>query len=59
MAFETDLPSFMGIDGLPMTTPYGALFLGTREVLPGLGIEGEALLAHALARAIVPLRDKR
>lgn len=39
--YETDLDSTLGITGLPVRGPWKNLFFAGREVLPGLGIEGE------------------
>jgi hypothetical protein len=39
--YETDLDSTLGVTGLPVRGPWKNLFFAGREVLPGLGIEGE------------------
>jgi hypothetical protein len=35
------LDSTLGVTGLPVRAPYRNLFFAGREVVPGLGIEGE------------------
>lgn len=50
--FETSLPSPWGVEALPPRTPYANLFQAGREVIPGLGLEGE-LMAGAQAARIV------
>jgi phytoene dehydrogenase-like protein len=49
-AMETD--TYLGVTGLPVQTPVKNLYLASREVLPGLGLEGE-LLAGIRAAALV------
>ncbi len=39
--YETDLESTLGVTGLPVRAPWRNAFFAGREVLPGLGIEGE------------------
>ena len=39
--YEADLDSTLGVTGLPVRGPLKNLFFAGREVLPGLGIEGE------------------
>ncbi len=39
--YETDLESTLGVTGLPVRAPWKNAFFAGREVLPGLGIEGE------------------
>ncbi len=39
--YETDLEETLGITGLPVKGPWKNLFFAGREVIPGLGIEGE------------------
>jgi hypothetical protein len=46
--FETRTPRSLGIGGLPTRSPLGNLFFAGRDVLPGLGVEGEF---HAGLRA--------
>lgn len=47
---ETEM--LIGVTGLPVQTPVKNLYLASREVLPGLGLEGE-LLAGIRAAALV------
>jgi NAD(P)-binding Rossmann-like domain len=39
--YETDLEETLGVTGLPVRGPWKNLFFAGREVIPGLGIEGE------------------
>jgi hypothetical protein len=39
--YETDLDSTLGITGLPVRAPWKNAFFAGREVVPGLGLEGE------------------
>jgi phytoene dehydrogenase-like protein len=39
--YETDLDSALGVSALPVRAPFKNAFFAGREVLPGLGIEGE------------------
>jgi NAD(P)-binding Rossmann-like domain len=39
--YETELESTLGVTGLPVRGPWKNLFFAGREVLPGLGIEGD------------------
>jgi hypothetical protein len=39
--YETDLDGTLGITGLPVRAPWKNAFFAGREVVPGLGIEGE------------------
>jgi phytoene dehydrogenase-like protein len=39
--YETDLESALGVSALPVRGPFKNAFFAGREVLPGLGIEGE------------------
>jgi phytoene dehydrogenase-like protein len=39
--YETDLDPVLGLSALPVRTPLKNAFLAGREVLPGLGVEGE------------------
>lgn len=47
-----DGPALLGITGLPVRAPCKHLFLASREVLPGLGFEGEVLTAIRVARMV-------
>jgi hypothetical protein len=50
--YEIDAERFLGVTGLAPRTPVKNLFLASREVLPGLGLEGE-ILAGVRAAAMV------
>jgi phytoene dehydrogenase-like protein len=50
LAFEDE--ALLGITGLPVRAPAKHLFLASREVLPGLGFEGEVLTAQRVARMV-------
>jgi hypothetical protein len=39
--YETDLEPALGVSALPVRAPYKNAFFASREVLPGLGVEGE------------------
>lgn len=56
--FEIDAPRYLGVSGVPQRTPEKNLFLANREVLPGLGLEGE-VLAGANAAQLVQETLKR
>ncbi len=45
-------PGFLGVCGLPCQTDTAAMFLCNRQVVPGLGAEGEFLAALTVARSI-------
>lgn len=47
-----DEPPLLGITGLPTHLPARGLYLASREVLPGLGLEGEVLAGRRVARQI-------
>lgn len=47
-----DEPALLGVTGLPVRAPAKHLFLASREVLPGLGFEGEVLTAIRVARMV-------
>jgi phytoene dehydrogenase-like protein len=49
---SVDTEAFAGITGLPPRTPVKNLFLASREVLPGLGFEGELLAGVRAARLV-------
>lgn len=49
---QFDEPGLLGITGLPVRSPAKHLFLANREVLPGLGFEGEVLTAIRVARMV-------
>ena len=50
LAFEEE--SLLGVTGLPVRAPAKHLFLASREVLPGLGFEGEVLTALRVSRMV-------
>ena len=39
--YEVDLEKTLGVTGLPCRSPYRNLVFAGREVVPGLGLEGE------------------
>ncbi len=50
---------FAGVSGLSPNTPVKNLFLASREVLPGLGLEGELLAGVRAAREVHALLGKK
>lgn len=50
--FESDMDAALGVGLLPPKTPYKNLVLACREVLPGLGTEGEFLAGHRAAAVV-------
>lgn len=50
LAFEDK--QFLGVAGLPAQLPGKGFYLASREVLPGLGLEGEVLAARRVAKLI-------
>lgn len=57
---EVDADRSLGVTGLPHRTPCKNLFLANREVVPGLGLEGEFLAASraaALVQGIIKKHD--
>ncbi len=50
LSFEEE--TLLGITGLPARAPAKHLFLASREVLPGLGFEGEVLTALRVSRLV-------
>ncbi len=59
---EVSLPRKLGVEGLPAIAPIARVIFAGREVLPGLGLEGEILagqraaeLAAELCRKVDPL----
>ncbi|MBI3182120.1 MAG: NAD(P)-binding protein [Myxococcales bacterium] len=50
--YEVNAEHFLGITGLPQRTPVKNLFLASREVLPGLGLEGEVMAGVRAARLV-------
>lgn len=47
-----DEAPYLGLTGLPTRTPVKNLFLASREVLPGLGFEGEIIAAVKAAKLV-------
>ena len=52
--YDVQLPRTLGVTGLPSRSPIKNLFFAGREVLPGLGIEGEF---HAALQAAASVQD--
>ncbi len=50
--YEVDAEHFLGVTGLTQRTPVKNVFLASREVLPGLGLEGEILAGARAARLV-------
>lgn len=57
--FEIDEVANLGVTGLSPQTPLKNLFLASREVLPGLGLEGELLTALNVAGKVQALLKKK
>jgi phytoene dehydrogenase-like protein len=51
--------SFLGVTGLPSLGPVKNLYFASREVLPGLGVEGELLAGIQSAQHVQKLLHKR
>jgi phytoene dehydrogenase-like protein len=45
-------PTLLGVTGLPVKAPVKHLFLANREVLPGLGLEGELIAALRASKLV-------
>jgi phytoene dehydrogenase-like protein len=59
--YEVDLPQTLGVTGLPTVSPWKNLLFAGREVVPGLGIEGEfhaGLQAAAAAGRLLGAKGK-
>lgn len=56
-SFETE--AFLGITGLKQRTPAKNILLAGREVLPGLGLEGELLAGMRAARLVQEMLKKK
>jgi phytoene dehydrogenase-like protein len=56
-AFEPE--SFLGVTGLKQRTPAKNVLLAGREVLPGLGLEGELLAGMRAARLVQEMLNKK
>lgn len=52
VGFSRPNKSFLGLTGLPQKTCFKNLYLANRQVLPGLGLEGELLAGIRLAELI-------
>lgn len=50
--FEIDEPPELGVTGLSPRTPLKNLYLASREVLPGLGLEGELITGQQVAARV-------
>lgn len=57
--FELPETSVLGVSGLTTKTPWPHFFNASRQVLPGLGLEGEALAAQRAVAAIEKLLNKK
>jgi len=57
--FEIDEPAVLGVTGLSLRTPLHNLFLASREVLPGLGVEGELLTGLRVAERVQRVLHKK
>jgi hypothetical protein len=57
--FEIDEPPELGVTGVSMETPLANLFLASREVLPGLGLEGELIVGLRVAARVQALLKKK
>ena len=57
--YRVDGKVFLGITGLRQRTPVKNLLLASREVLPGLGLEGEFLAGIRAARMVQDMMKKR
>ncbi len=57
--YDVQLPRTLGVTGLPSRSPVKNLFFAGREVLPGLGIEGEFHAALQAAASVQELLGKK
>jgi hypothetical protein len=57
--YEFEVESVLGVTGLSQRTPVKNLILASREVLPGLGLEGEYLAGLRAARLVQEALKKR
>ncbi|MBL8922494.1 MAG: desaturase [Myxococcaceae bacterium] len=57
--FELSDAATLGITGLTTSTPWPHLFNASRQVLPALGLEGEALAAQRAIAAVEKLLKKK
>lgn len=56
-SFESE--AFLGVTGLTQRTPAKNILLASREVLPGLGLEGELLVGIRAARMVQDMLKKK
>lgn len=57
--FKVETEQILGVEGLNQRTPVKNLFLANREVLPGLGLEGELMAGIRSARLVQEMLKKR
>lgn len=57
--FELSPQATLGVAGLTTRTPWPRLFNASRQVLPGLGLEGESLAAQRAVAAVERLLKKQ
>ncbi|HUL57952.1 MAG TPA: NAD(P)-binding protein [Anaeromyxobacteraceae bacterium] len=57
--YETDLDSTLGVTGLPVRAPWRNAFFAGREVLPGLGLEGEFFAGIQAAAHVAALLGRK
>ncbi|HEY8211305.1 MAG TPA: NAD(P)-binding protein [Myxococcaceae bacterium] len=57
--FQIESETLLGVEGLSQRTAVKNLFLANREVLPGLGLEGELLAGRRAARLVMGLTKKK
>jgi len=57
--FQIESESLLGVEGLSQRTAVKNFFLANREVLPGLGLEGELLAGRRAARLVMGLTKKK
>jgi hypothetical protein len=50
--FELPAEAMLGIAGLTTVSPWPRLYLASRQILPGVGLEGEALAAQRAIAAV-------
>ena len=55
---EVDAPHVLGVTGLPHRTSCKNLFLSSREVVPGLGLEGEFLASQRATTLVQEILKK-
>ncbi|HZH03824.1 MAG TPA: desaturase, partial [Myxococcaceae bacterium] len=57
--YEIALPALLGVTGLSQRTPLKNFFLANREVLPGLGLEGEFMAGLRAVKLVHETLKKR